>query len=140
LKIWAILFLIFNAPPTKNIPLHKSGPKTDITNYRGIARLCAIPEFFESILVKYLNFNYTKIVSPYQHSFLSYRSTTTILLEFTRYVYESFSNDSQWDVIYTDLSKAFDKLNNNLLLIKLRMICFPENFLLCVVSQTDSRE
>jgi len=96
------------------IPLHKSGVKTDIANFRGIARLYAIPKHFESIFIKYLNFNWNKIISPYHHGFFTGRSTTTNLLEFTKHVYESFSNNNQLNVIYTDLSKAFDKLNHNL--------------------------
>jgi hypothetical protein len=43
----------------------------------------------------------------------------TNLLEFTQYISNGLDNGEQIDVIYTDLSKAFDVVNHGLLLQKL---------------------
>jgi len=111
------------------IPLHKKGGKSDISNYRGIAKLSAIPKLFEKILVSSLQHLCKSIISPTQHGFIKGRSTTTNLLEFTSLVNDAFSEKKQTDVIYTDFSKAFDSVNHDLLLYKLRCIGFPFAFL-----------
>jgi hypothetical protein len=43
----------------------------------------------------------------------------TNLFEFTSYVLKCMENGVQVDAIYTDFSKAFDKVSHRLLLIKL---------------------
>ncbi|XP_075163191.1 uncharacterized protein LOC142235818 [Haematobia irritans] len=57
------------------------------------------------------------------------RSTITNLLEFTCLVNDAFRDRFQTDAIYTDFSKAFDKVNHALLLHKLDMIGFSEPLL-----------
>ena len=98
------------------IPLHKSGSRSEISNYRGFTKLCAILKLFEQIVT----FETRKIISPLQPGFLPKLSTTTNLLAFTNYVLNQFHNGRQTDVIYTDFSKAFDRVNHKLLSIKLR--------------------
>ena len=46
------------------IPIHKKGPKNDITNYRPIAKLSCIPKMFESIIYDALSFHCKSILSP----------------------------------------------------------------------------
>ena len=50
-----------------------------------------------------------------QHGFRPGRSTITCNLVFSNYVYRSFAQKSQVDVIYTDFNKAFDSVNHNAL-------------------------
>ena len=50
------------------------------------------------------------------------RSTATNLLTLTSYVMNSFGDQSQTDVIYTDLSAAFDKLNHEIAVAKLEKL------------------
>ena len=47
------------------------------------------------------------------------RSTETNLITLTQFISEALDNQQQVDVIYTDFSKAFDKINHRLLLWKL---------------------
>ena len=47
------------------------------------------------------------------------RSTTTNLLSFTTYVTDTMSMGHQTDVIFTDLSTAFDKINHAIVIAKL---------------------
>lgn len=108
------------------VPLHKCGMKSQVENYRGIAKLSAIPKLFESIICNQLTFELQRIISPAQHGFLSGKSTITNLLEFTTKVFLSYGKSLQTDVIYTDFSKAFDTLNHRLLLMKLKSYGFPE--------------
>ena len=121
------------------VPLHKSGSKSQIKNYRGIANLSAIPKLFEQIVTKQLFFELEKCISPYQHGFIRNKSTVTNLLEFTTVVFQNFKRSLQTDVIYTDLSKAFDVVNHKLLLIKLSRYGFPRKLLEWINSYLTNR-
>lgn len=47
------------------------------------------------------------------------RSTTTNILVFQRYVLDALKTGYQADVIYTDFSKAIDKIDHDILTLKL---------------------
>jgi hypothetical protein len=63
----------------------------------------------------------TNFISPQQHGFLKKRSTVTNLACFSQYVSESINQGSQVDTIYTDFSKAFDRVDHRLIISKLDM-------------------
>lgn len=106
------------------IPLFKSGSKLEVSNYRGIAMLNAIPKLLEKILTDSLSHQTSSLLSTCQHGFRKSRSTTTNILELTTIVNNGFLNKMQTDVIYTDFSKAFDKVNHDILLHKLSLMGF----------------
>jgi hypothetical protein len=54
-----------------------------------------------------------------QHGFFKGRSTVTNLIEFTSYVLNCMENGIQVDAIYTNFSKAFDRVSHRLLLRRL---------------------
>lgn len=107
------------------IPIHKSGNKNEISNYRPIAKLSAIPKLFESIIYSAIMPICKRLISANQHGFLAARSTTTNLLEFTSLAVEGFVSGFQTDCVYTDFSKAFDKLSHSIIILKLRKLGFP---------------
>ncbi|XP_055612515.1 uncharacterized protein LOC129759125 [Uranotaenia lowii] len=103
-------------------PVHKKGDRRNVNNYRGISALCAIAKLFELVVLEPI-FSYCKpYFSNEQHGFMPKRSTTTNLLTFTSNVQDSFAMGSQTDVIYTDLSAAFDKVNHSIAIAKLDRI------------------
>jgi len=110
-------------------PIHKSGDKHDVTNYRPISKLSIIPKMFEVIITKKLSL----IISPYictnQHGFRSKMSISTNFLLYQSKILNSFNNHIQIDSIYTDFQKAFDKVNHKLLLKKLFNFGFSGKFL-----------
>ncbi|XP_070069982.1 uncharacterized protein [Drosophila takahashii] len=81
------------------IPLHKKGSKSDIMNYRGIAKLSAIPKLFEKLICDQLQHQCRSLLSPNQHGFTKCRSTTTNLLEFTTYINKGFLSSNQTDCV-----------------------------------------
>lgn len=107
------------------VPLYKNGSRSNVENYRGIAKLSAIPKLFELLITRKLLHSLRSIISPCQHGFLQGKSTVTNLLEFTSIVFSNFSSKLQTDAIYTDFSKAFDRVDLSLLLLKLDLIGFP---------------
>ena len=110
-------------------PIHKKGPKHQIENYRGIAKLSAIPKIFEKIVKDKIYVLISQRISTHQHGFLAGKSTITNLVSFTKYVLDSIEAGYQVDVIYTDFSKAFDKVDHNILIGKLSNLGIPSNFL-----------
>ena len=70
-------------------------------------------------LVQHLEDN--NILPDSQHGFRSKRSCLTQLIEHVDGVLNALMNESEVDVIYLDFSKAFDKVDHQVLLAKLKM-------------------
>ncbi|CAD6233683.1 GSCOCG00007254001-RA-CDS, partial [Cotesia congregata] len=96
-----------------------AGDSSRIINYRPISILCAFSKVFEIYLYTRLYANFINHLSPNQHGFIPGRSTITNLLCFSEYVHEALKNALQVNVFYTDLSKAFDKVNVWILISRL---------------------
>ena len=102
-------------------PLHKGGPKCYAVNYRPVALTNHLTKIFERVLKKaitgYLEEN--GLMNPTQHGFRSGRSTMTQLLNYYESIMEILIEGHSVDSIYLDFSKAFDKVDHNILLAKL---------------------
>lgn len=121
------------------VPLYKNGSRFDIANYRGIAKLSAIPKLFEKLVTSRLVHKFSGIVTSHQHGFVKGRSTVSNLLEFTSLALEAFTLRLQTDVIYTDFSKAFDTVSHGLLIHKLNLMGFPPGLLRWISSYLSGR-
>lgn len=120
-------------------PIFKSGSKSDITNYRGIAKLLVIPKLFESIVKCKIYEKIKNSISPCQHGFVAGRSTTTNLVLFTSKLINLLEKGSQIDAVYTDFSKAFDKVIITLLINKLAALGFHSSLLRWLSSYLTNR-
>ena len=67
-----------------------------------------------------------------QHGFMKSRSTCTNLLEFVNFSVGKIEEGNQVDVIYNDISKAFDKLLHSVLVRKLHRIGVHSAMLSCI--------
>jgi hypothetical protein len=103
-------------------PIFKSGNKTEVSNYRGVAILSAIPKLFELLVETRLQFYLKNLFVSQQHGFTKGRSTVTNLMSFCSSIFDRMDKGSEFDVIYTDFSKAFDRVDHDILLDKLRKI------------------
>ncbi|KAG7295979.1 hypothetical protein JYU34_021071 [Plutella xylostella] len=103
-------------------PIHKKGSKHKIDNYRPISKLCLLAKVLERLVYTQLYSCIKSSFSPMQHGFLKGRSTVSNLALFNDFVTEKMDGGSQVDVIYTDYSKAFDRIDHSLLLKKLSRI------------------
>lgn len=101
------------------VPVFKSGDKSRCDNYRPISILSCLAKLFESLVYDVLYFHIYPILSTRQHGFIRNRSTTSNLLEYKNYLCSAFAKRIQVDSIYTDFSKAFDKISHKILIIKL---------------------
>ena len=103
-------------------PVHKGGSRGIPKNYRPVALTSHIVKVFERVvrraLVKHLEDN--DLLPSGQHGFRAFRSTLTQLLSYWDTILEELEQGNGVDVIYTDFSKAFDKVETGVLIHKLR--------------------
>jgi len=93
------------------IPVHKSGDKNLVNNYRPFH--CSVTHPGKT----YIWQNNSKSISLVQFGTLKGRSTLQQLLVFLDFIYSNSSK--QVDIIYLDIKKAFDSIPHNKLLNKL---------------------
>lgn len=103
-------------------PVFKKGCKRTTSNYRGIAALSATSKLFELIILRRLMHDYSHCISLDQHGFMPKRSTVTNLVSFVSFAIREMEKGNQVDVIYTDLSAAFDKMNHQIAVAKLEKL------------------
>ena len=102
-------------------PVYKKGPKCKPSNYRPISLTCIASKLMEHILVSNImtHFDSNDILSPFQHGFRSKHSCETQLISFTQEIFDNLEDGKQTDLIIMDFSKAFNKVDHNLLIYKL---------------------
>jgi len=103
-------------------PVYKKGSKSKASNYRPISLTCIASKLLEHILVSNImtHFDSNDLLSQYQHGFRSKHSCESQLISFTQEVYDNLEQGQQTDVIVMDFSKAFDKVDHNKLIFKLK--------------------
>lgn len=114
---------------SKVCPVFKKGDKHDIANFRAISIICNFCKIFEILLHGSIYPKISNQISVHQHGFMKQRSTITNLFCITQYISESIDLQASTDVIYTDFSKAFDRLDHKILLTKLDKIGFSNSLI-----------
>ena len=104
------------------VPVHKKGNKDNIENYRPISLTSLVMKTFERILKRELLVRTAHLLDDRQHGFLGQRSCTTNMVNFLDSVVLSVNdlNTFSTDVVYFDFAKAFDSVNHDLILTKLK--------------------
>ena len=102
------------------VPVHKKGRKDCVENYRPISLLPLISKVLERCVLMRVRDHLYRLISPAQHGFLPGRSCVTQLLTVLDQIGEQLDAGKQTDIIYLDMSKAFDKVCHSLLLRKLK--------------------
>jgi exonuclease III len=126
------------------LPLHKKGKKNQIENYRPISNLCAGSKVFERlILMRILEIEEqagTSLTGNNQHGFKKERSTITASVEIQSRVAALMDQDQYVAVASLDLSAAFDVVNVDLLLVRLRKMGLPTDVINLLDSWLRSRQ
>ena len=93
------------------VSIHKSGDSSNVKNYRPICILNAIPKVFENIVTKFLISCLDAEIVPEQMGFKKNSSTEINLLTYHDMLANALEGDEEVHSIYTDFSKAFDRVN-----------------------------
>ena len=106
----------------KEIPIHEKDEKTIMSNHRPISILPVLSKIIESVMHSQLKhyFNENKLFSTQQYGFRPNRSTELAALELMDRNIDNMNKSRCPINIYVDLSKAFDSLDHNILLSKLK--------------------
>lgn len=123
------------------VPLHKSGDKTLIQNYRPISLTSTACKMLEHIIHKHITafIEEHKLLTCMQHGFRRGFSTNTQLVEIIHDFAAAINEGKQTDVIFMDFRKAFDKVSHNKLLHKLSYILQNNKLLAWIKSYLTNR-
>ena len=88
-----------------------------------------VPKLFEAIIKSKILIKIKNLISPYQHGFMPGRSSSTNLVLFTNIVINAIEARYQVDTVFTDFSKAFDRVNLLILINKLSLLGFHSSML-----------
>ncbi|PZC77634.1 hypothetical protein B5X24_HaOG203142 [Helicoverpa armigera] len=120
------------------VPKGKSGP--DVSGYRPVAVLSTPAKVFESAIQSSIQGQVRAQLSDAQHGFRPGRSTATNLLNFMAQVIPAVDAGVQVDAAYFDFKKAFDTVDNDVLLRKLADIGCTLHLLQFFVSYMKDRQ
>lgn len=126
------------------VPIFKKGDPSNPENYRPISLTCASCRIMESIIndsiISHLQ-NYNLIFDN-QFGFLKNKSCALQLLSCKNKWTESLDSGLTTDVVYLDISKAFDSVSHKKLILKLKSFGFKNfllNWLTCFLSNRSQR-
>ena len=114
---------------SKITPIHKKGAKNKIENYRPIANLCSTSKLFERLILKQIQkielLSNVDLSGKQQHGFKKCKSTSTLGLQIQSLIARALDEGDYVLMSSIDLSAAFDVVNINLLIDRLRIIGLP---------------
>ena len=101
-------------------PLLKKNDEFRKENYRPVTVLPALNNIYERLLVPQLGDFYQSILSDFISSYRKFHSCETALLKLTKDWWAMLDKGELVTVVSMDLSKAFDVIDHDLLLAKLK--------------------
>ena len=124
------------------IPKHKKGSQYDASNYRPISLLPNLCKIMEKIMCEQIHIFLSthKLLYPSQHGFRPGFSTATCCTELLQHIFCAWDKGHYIAVVYLDFSKAFDIINHDILLKKLKALNFSQPSLNLIKSYLTNRK
>ena len=126
----------------KIVPIHKGKNKSNPNNYRPIALLPSFSKILEKLfhnrIEQFITSN--NILNPNQHGFTKKKSTVSATLSLTDHIIQSFDKKLISIGVFTDISKAFDCVDHQILLNKLKNYGIRYSALLWVKNYLHNRK
>ena len=103
------------------VPIFKGGNPNNVCNYRPISNLTTINKLFEKLIHFRLNsfIECNHLLSKFQFGFRKLSNTTLAVFTLVTDILRSFNRKVYTIAIFIDLKKAFDTVNNEILIHKL---------------------
>ena len=111
------------------------------SNYRPISILPAISKIFEKALFKqiYTHFEKNNLFYEGQYGFREKHSTELAAIETIEHIYDTLNRKKEIPIaLFMDLSKAFDTLDHNILIWKLKQYGICKNALILIQSYLEN--
>ncbi len=107
---------------TMMTPLYKENDRNEACNYRPISILPAVSKILERTIHNQLYTHITdnNLLSSAQFGFRKNHSTSTCILSLIDRIYKNMDANKLTGVVFLDLKKAFDTVDHNILLKKLK--------------------
>ena len=121
------------------VPVFKKDNKEKGENYRPISLLSAVSKVMERCLFIAIRDHVFNLIRACQHGFIAERSCATQLVEVLDQIGTKLDRGRQVNIIYLDMSKAFDTVNHAKLLRKLHQYGFGGNLLTWLESYLHNR-
>ena len=124
------------------VPIHKKGDESDTKNYRPISLLPCLSKVFERCVFKDI-FNYlhkNNRLSKLQAAYSPCNSTEYQLLELYHLISKAMDEDKTVRFVFCDVSKAFDRVWHDGLIVKLKSMGIGGSLLKWFRSYLDNRK
>lgn len=120
-------------------PVHKQGNKMDKSNYRPISILPPMAKVFERLLSEQLSKHFEDKYSKFQCGFRKGHSSQTCLIAMIEKWRKALDNGKVAGALLSDLSKAFDCVDHELIIAKLHAFGCTHHSLKLILSYLRNR-
>ena len=110
-------------------PIHKKDDKTDKTNYRPISILPNLSKAYERLMYNQISPYFDSVFSKFQCGFRKGFNAQHCLLTMVEKWHKTLDEGGETGAVLTNLSKAFDCIDHNLLIAKLNAYGFEKRSL-----------
>jgi len=121
-------------------PIHKKNETTLLKNYRPVSLIPIVSKVFERDMYDQMIIYMDKFLSPYLFGYRKGYSTEQCLIVMVESWKKALDNKGTTGAVLTDLSKAFDCLNHNLLIAKMVAYGFDKDALLFIQDYLNERK
>ena len=120
-------------------PIPKVGDLHQVKNWRPISQIKLPGKLLERVIHRQLSTYFEEILHKNQHGFRNSKSTGTAIFDVLQDLFQNWNNKCYSSCIFIDYSKAFDTIDHDILLKKLKIYGLDNTALLFLKSYLENR-